>query len=367
METNHEKSKIQHSVFGLYIHLVAFSLFLYADFSVFFYPVEIVVFRIITLVLCIISLFIYYSKRFSLKAFEVSFSVNMTFIILFTSFMFYILKIKDSELQSRFAQVYSIVMIGNLLFAGVARKYFSKLLFINLVVLSAVMLVCDGYSINEFFKNFNLVFLTVMIIVFNEFYSKTRLEQVNTLILLEKKNEELKNEILMRKKLEKKLEQNANFDPLTGFYSRREGLRLMNEMFENGDFTMAYLDLDNLKFVNDNLGHKHGDDYITHLKESILCNTRDSDILARLGGDEFVVSFNNEDESTATIIMERIFTDLSLKSFEEMTNFDLSFSWGIVECCKERHTSIEILIEEADKKMYEQKLKNRKKNPINSL
>jgi len=86
----------------------------------------------------------------------------------------------------------------------------------------------------------------------------------------------------------------AALDPLTGLYNRRSGeLRLAQEMSRstrNGHpLTVLALDLDDLKQVNDNLGHPAGDELIRSFAERLNRAIRGSDLAVRLGGDEFLV------------------------------------------------------------------------------
>lgn len=102
---------------------------------------------------------------------------------------------------------------------------------------------------------------------------------------------------LLFSKLKKTLESErelARRDPLTGALNRRS-------FFDLGEYeinrsrrydlplTVAYIDLDNFKLVNDQLGHKVGDELLITVVSTIRANMRRSDVLARFGGDEFVI------------------------------------------------------------------------------
>lgn len=80
-------------------------------------------------------------------------------------------------------------------------------------------------------------------------------------------------------------------------------------------FTIAYIDLDNFKTINDTLGHSVGDDVLRGVATALRQNTRRSDIIARLGGDEFAMLLPETDENDAkavlTSLSERVTTILA--------------------------------------------------------
>ena len=108
--------------------------------------------------------------------------------------------------------------------------------------------------------------------------------------------------------LEKKL---ARSDPLTGAANGRTFYENVSQTVEHSlrsdkPLTLAYLDLDNFKWLNDNLGHAAGDEALCDLVRTIQHNLRATDVLARLGGDEFALLLPESNEVEARIILERI-------------------------------------------------------------
>lgn len=88
------------------------------------------------------------------------------------------------------------------------------------------------------------------------------------------------------------LKREADTDPLTGLYNRRTFFRELDRRLERGgSFTVAVLDLDNMKQINDTLGHQVGDAVLEAAGKAIRKSTRAEDIVARYGGDEFAVLF----------------------------------------------------------------------------
>lgn len=192
-----------------------------------------------------------------------------------------------------------------------------------------------------------IVILNIAIIFSGIFiYRKIRIEIL-------KKDKELKSQ-------RDSLEYEAAYDELTKVYNRRYGLIILKDRLKlakrmKDDFTIAYIDIDNLKITNDKIGHVEGDRFIKAISEVFVDNLRKSDFIARLGGDEFLVGFYNCDFQNAEKILEKVQKDLETKFFESGFEFPLVFSYGLVTYNEEIHGDLEDLIKDADQKMYTQK------------
>ncbi len=100
-------------------------------------------------------------------------------------------------------------------------------------------------------------------------------------------------------------------DPLTGLLNRRafyeEAALVLPLCRRKGrPVTLAYMDLDNFKVVNDTLGHQAGDDLLRRVAGLMRASTRPSDLCSRLGGDEFAVLLPDADLREAGVALERI-------------------------------------------------------------
>jgi diguanylate cyclase (GGDEF)-like protein len=113
-------------------------------------------------------------------------------------------------------------------------------------------------------------------------------------------------------------------------------------------FTIAYMDIDNFKQVNDTRGHSQGDNLLQSVAKTIKDNTRSIDIVSRLGGDEFAILFPETNEENAKIAINKVRT--ALLGTVKDNKWPVTFSIGAVTC----YTSCDLdaLIKEADNLMY---------------
>ena len=107
------------------------------------------------------------------------------------------------------------------------------------------------------------------------------------------------------------MERLAMVDPLTDVPNRRYlEMALTSRLAELSryglEFSVAIVDLDDFKDVNDRFGHAVGDAVLTMVATALAANERAEDVVARLGGDEFVVVLQHADLQTATAICERL-------------------------------------------------------------
>lgn len=122
--------------------------------------------------------------------------------------------------------------------------------------------------------------------------------------------------------------------------------------------TLAYLDVDNFKQVNDTLGHSAGDSLLHAIAVTIRHNIRLSDTVSRLGGDEFAILMPETDSDNAKKAINKLHEYL-IKMVQQ-NKYPVTFSIGVVSChylCK-----FDELIKAADKLMYS--VKSRGKNGI---
>src|SRR5665648_414786 len=172
-------------------------------------------------------------------------------------------------------------------------------------------------------------------------------------------------DITERKKMEKELLRLARYDPLTGGYSRGYGLELLQRQLKLSKrnklpLLLAYIDLDNLKEINDEFGHKEGDKTMIQVAKLFKSILREVDIITRMGGDEFLVIFSGSSLEEIPIIKERLNKELtSLNQFSKKP-YKIGFSTGFSHYDPANHLSMDELIKIADEKMYEEKKRKNK-------
>jgi diguanylate cyclase (GGDEF)-like protein/PAS domain S-box-containing protein len=155
----------------------------------------------------------------------------------------------------------------------------------------------------------------------------------------------------------KELENLSLVDDLTGLYNRRGFMALADHRvklaYRNGAvFSVAFVDLDGLKQINDALGHQAGNQALVDAANALKNCFRESDILARIGGDEFALFIAEADHKE---IIHRIQEKLHIFNSEPGRQYQLSFSTGIVLGNAEKNLDIAALLEGADELMYRQK------------
>ncbi len=131
----------------------------------------------------------------------------------------------------------------------------------------------------------------------------------------------------------RKEEELADTDPLTGAFNCRAFYELVEKEIQrsrryNHPFTIAYIDLDNFKMVNDRYGHTVGDDLLQKIVLIIKANKRETDIAARLGGDEFAIMFLETGLHDSANGVRKIVSCLLDKM--RQTELPVTFSVGVV-------------------------------------
>ena len=158
----------------------------------------------------------------------------------------------------------------------------------------------------------------------------------------------------------------ATVDELTGVANRRgfmamaqHGLQLCQR--QKVPASLVFLDLNKFKFINDSFDHAEGDQALKFFAEQLRQQYRESDLCARLGGDEFVVLLINTDLNQANELTKRLTDALQAHPLQaqpedsDAASYQLTFSYGVVEYDVQKHASIEQLLEEGDRLMYQDK------------
>lgn len=161
---------------------------------------------------------------------------------------------------------------------------------------------------------------------------------------------------------EEELQQLASHDSLTGVFNMRHFTTLLPEQLEvvrgGGVATMAILDLDYFKPINDELGHAAGDAALITFAKLVRAELRTSDIFARLGGDEFAIVFPNMGVADVQRVLGRIYERMHRTPLRfEGISRELSASCGIAQIAPD--DTAESVTLRADRALYEAKRQGR--------
>jgi diguanylate cyclase (GGDEF)-like protein/PAS domain S-box-containing protein len=169
-----------------------------------------------------------------------------------------------------------------------------------------------------------------------------------------------------QKKYEKILKEKATKDQMTGLFNRNTGINylkmLINEKSDDNILSIAYIDLDNLKQINDKYGHNVGDLYIISISNILKTSIRENDYAVRMGGDEFMLILPLcGPEDAEKVVFKNIHDKISIKNEELLSENKpkISISYGISEYSKELYDNIDSFISSADEKMYKNKSKKK--------
>jgi diguanylate cyclase (GGDEF)-like protein len=135
------------------------------------------------------------------------------------------------------------------------------------------------------------------------------------------------------------------------FYERAE-IEIEETIRSQRPFSIAYIDVDNFKQVNDTLGHSVGDDLLYSVAQTIRKNIRSIDVVARFGGDEFAVLMAETDEDGSREAIERIYKHLM--EMIQLRNWSATFSIGVVTWHRPP-SNLDELLKECDNLMYSAK------------
>jgi diguanylate cyclase (GGDEF)-like protein len=154
-------------------------------------------------------------------------------------------------------------------------------------------------------------------------------------------------------------------DPLTGLLNRRIMETVLNREFKRAQrykspLSLAFIDLDDFKAINDRHGHECGDALLKYVAGQLGEITRDSDVVARYGGDEFVIILPGTPVQEANKLLQRLqqhFRDKPMRYKEKVLRVSITF--GVASMADRNATDPGSLLREADTMLYNIK-KNKK-------
>ena len=170
----------------------------------------------------------------------------------------------------------------------------------------------------------------------------------------------VQHDITEIKRYQEELEHQANHDALTGLANRNllrdrleQGLRVAHRY--GRACSVAFIDLDNFKLINDSLGHDVGDQVLKIVGERLAACIREGDTVARLGGDEFVLLVTEHGRDSGRLrVAQRVIAAISQPFMIEQREFKVTCSIGIASFPHDG-TDADTLLRNADTAMYRAK------------
>ncbi len=146
----------------------------------------------------------------------------------------------------------------------------------------------------------------------------------------------------------------ARTDYLTSVANRRfffemAAVEIKRLLRHERPFTLAYMDIDNFKSVNDRYGHNTGDEVLKTISKTIKNSLRTYDIVARVGGDEFTILLPETDTANGKAVIERVRKNLA-EAFPD-TKLKVTFSIGVITF-RRFDGSVDEMVNMADSLMY---------------
>ena len=195
----------------------------------------------------------------------------------------------------------------------------------------------------------------------SQLYQDLRIQRVQD---LERINGELEQEVAERKLAEQRAHDLSIRDALTGLVNRRSLIQQLEHAVatcdrHQGECALLFLDLDQFKQVNDNLGHHVGDELLRQVAARLLSSVRVSDVVARLGGDEFVVLLEGKGAAANAARVARKISQAHARPFEiDHHAINTGTSIGIALYPQDADNAA-ALIRNADRAMYHAKQNKR--------
>ncbi|MEW6601045.1 MAG: GGDEF domain-containing protein, partial [Nitrospirota bacterium] len=171
---------------------------------------------------------------------------------------------------------------------------------------------------------------------------------------------EIATDISELKEAEEMLRSMTFIDDLTGLYNRRGFIKLSHQQLKASRRTgsrvlLLFADLDNMKWINDSLGHPEGDRALISAARILRETFRESDIVSRIGGDEFVILAVETPDISPDSMAARLQMHIDVFNESAGLPYKISLSIGTSHFDPKSPRSLEELLSEADALMYEVK------------
>ena len=166
-------------------------------------------------------------------------------------------------------------------------------------------------------------------------------------------------DITERRLYQAQIERQANYDSLTGLANRTLLNTRLRQSIEraaasSGEVAVAFIDLDQFKFINDTFGHELGDSLLQSMADRLRSCVREVDLVARQGGDEFVLLLNDYRHDDLAGVIQRVHAAIAQPWKAGRRTFHVSSSIGVAVYPGDGHNP-DTLLRNADAAMYKAK------------
>jgi diguanylate cyclase (GGDEF)-like protein len=177
---------------------------------------------------------------------------------------------------------------------------------------------------------------------------------------LEATNAQLEHRTLRLTRANLRLQNLSLTDTLTRLYNRRGFLQFATKQLKliqrlQRRTCILFVDVDDLKSINDHFGHEVGDKTLVHVAEILRTTFRGSDVIGRLGGDEFAILAIGTDDDSERRIRARLRSNLDNYNLGVSAGYRISLSVGAVWIESDDSRTIKSLLTDADQAMYIEK------------
>ncbi|MGL5316516.1 MAG: diguanylate cyclase [Peptostreptococcaceae bacterium] len=346
----------EHSIKLLYFGGLCISsgIWCFIDFNIqnyyFPYPVFNNSLDMISLLFSMFFLIMYFAMYLKSKCKYILFTLSGTFIVaIIVMTILQFLGISDYYEILFYIQstciVYTPIIVGCIFYEKkkLENRELDKLLFPTIILAAGVMgdAICNMFEIIPYIIWFRISYLIFIVI---QFIHITKI---------------IRNALLESAKIQI-LEEQAYQDGLTGVGNRTAYMKKVDSVNNNLnelDFIEVFVfDINNLKIVNDTLGHEYGD-YLIKRSGDILLSAFDNDSIYRIGGDEFVVIKENKNETSSIELIKKFEDEIKNSNDYFIDKPPVSMAYGVAVYDDFKDTSFEDIFARADKEMYANKIK----------
>ena len=150
----------------------------------------------------------------------------------------------------------------------------------------------------------------------------------------------------------------AVLDELTEISNRRGFMTLVGYAIcmcvrQKISASLVFFDLDKFKLINDTYGHSEGDRALVTFAKILHKTLRESDLVARIGGDEFAALLLDTPKASALDVILRLQARLDVYNDKSPHDYQIDFSFGVVDFDPKVHANVEALLADGDALMYE--------------